>query len=96
MFKNILVAIDGSGHSKKALEFACDLANKYAACLTVLHVAYNAAQSHTMVLGASAMSCQGNQKELDQMAVIVIDASPRPTGFPVWSCNRSFMIPFVG
>ena len=73
MFKNILVAIDGSEHSKKALEFACDLTNNYAACLTILHVAYNTAQSHTMVLGASAMSYRENQKELDQMAQVVID-----------------------
>ena len=71
----MLVAIDGSGHSKKALEFACDLANKYEAYMTILHVAYNAAQSHTMVLGASAMSYQANQKELDEMALVVMDAA---------------------
>ena len=75
MFKSLLVAIDGSEPSKKALAFACDLANKYEACLTILHVAYNTAQSHTMVLGSSAMIYQGNQKELDEMAIIVMDAA---------------------
>ena len=75
MFKNILIAIDGSEHSKKAQKFACDLANKYEACLTILHVAYNAAQSHVMVLGSSAMIYQGNQKELDEMAQVVMDAA---------------------
>ena len=75
MFKNMLVAIDGSEHSKKALEFACDLANKHAAYLTILHVAYNTAQSHTMVLGTSAMSYQGDPKELDEVAQVVIDAA---------------------
>jgi nucleotide-binding universal stress UspA family protein len=75
MFKNMLVAIDGSEHSKKALEFSCDLAKKYAAYMTILHVAYNTAQSHTMVLGTSAMSYQGNQKELDEMAQVVMDAA---------------------
>ena len=75
MFKNILVAIDGSEPSKKALAFACDLASKYEAQLSILHVAYNAAQSHTMVLGSSAMIYQGNQKELDEMAIIVMDAA---------------------
>ena len=75
MFTNILVAIDGSESSKKALEFACDLANKYEAWLTILHVAYNTAQSHTMVLGSSSMIYQGNQKELDEMALIVMDAA---------------------
>ena len=75
MFKNILIAIDGSEHSKKAQKFACDLANKYEAYLTILHVAYNAAQSHAMVLGSSAMIYQGNQKELDEMAQVVMDAA---------------------
>ena len=75
MYKNILVAVDGSEPSKKALEFACDLANKYEAQLSILHVAYNAAQSHTMVLGSSAMIYQGNQKELDEMAIVVMDAA---------------------
>ena len=75
MYKNMLVAIDGSEHSKKALEFACDLANKHAAYLTMLHVAYDTAQTHTMVLGTSAMSYQGDPKELDEMAQVVIDAA---------------------
>ena len=75
MFENILVAIDGSNHSKKALKFACDLANKYEAYLTILHVTYNAAQSNTMVLGSSAMMYQGNQKELDEVALVVMDSA---------------------
>jgi nucleotide-binding universal stress UspA family protein len=75
MFKNILVAIDGSGHSKKALEFACNLTTQYAAHLTILHVAYNPAQSHTMVLGSSAVIYQDSQKELDKIAVIITDAA---------------------
>ena len=66
MFQRILIAIDGSIYSKKALEFGCDLANRYGAYLTILHVAYNPAQAHTMVLGSSAMTYQGNQKELDR------------------------------
>ena len=73
MFKNILIAIDGSSHSKKALRFACDLANQYKTSLAILHVAYNPAQAHTMVLGSAAMTYQGNQKELDEIAKIIID-----------------------
>jgi nucleotide-binding universal stress UspA family protein len=75
MFQKILIAIDGSSYSKKALEFACDLAIQYNAYLTILHVAYNPAQSHTMVLGSSAITYQGNQKELNEMAEIIIDAA---------------------
>lgn len=38
MFENILVAYDGSDIAQKALETACDLAGRYQAKLTVLHV----------------------------------------------------------
>lgn len=38
MLKNILVPVDGSDHSLKALELAGDLAEKYDSELTVLHV----------------------------------------------------------
>ncbi len=34
----ILVPIDGSDHSLKALHIACDLAGKYRACIVLLHV----------------------------------------------------------
>lgn len=37
MYK-ILVPIDGSGHSLKALNIACTLAEKYKACIVLLHV----------------------------------------------------------
>ena len=34
----ILVPIDGSDHSLKALHIACDLADKYGACISLLYV----------------------------------------------------------
>jgi len=38
MFKNILVAVDGSEHSKKALNYALELAEKLDGKITLVHV----------------------------------------------------------
>ncbi|MEM3955388.1 MAG: universal stress protein [Candidatus Bathyarchaeia archaeon] len=38
MIKRILVAIDGSEHAYKALDFALDLAEKYSAAVTIINV----------------------------------------------------------
>ena len=38
MFEKILVPTDGSGHAKRAIELASDLASKYGAALHVMHV----------------------------------------------------------
>lgn len=37
MFKNILVAFDGSAHSERALDCAIDLAQKYSAQVVLVH-----------------------------------------------------------
>jgi nucleotide-binding universal stress UspA family protein len=56
MFKTILVATDGSEHATKALDIACDLAQKYGARLLVLS-AYRHHSSlestHSLVHGSS-------------------------------------------
>ena len=41
MFENILVAIDGSEHARRATEVACDLAERYGAKVVLLHVVGN-------------------------------------------------------
>ncbi len=38
LIKRILVAIDGSEHADKALDFALDLAEKYSATVTIINV----------------------------------------------------------
>jgi len=38
MFNNILVAVDGSEHSKKALNYALELAGKFDGKITLIHV----------------------------------------------------------
>jgi nucleotide-binding universal stress UspA family protein len=37
MFKNILMPVDGSDHALRALDVACDLAQKYGATLRLVH-----------------------------------------------------------
>ena len=41
MIKKILVPTDGSEHSQKAIEIACDLTSKYDADLHIIHVVEN-------------------------------------------------------
>ena len=38
MFHNITIGVDGSDHSWRALTVACDLAQRYAAQLHIIHV----------------------------------------------------------
>ena len=38
MINKILVATDGSGHARKAIDYACDLALRYEATVYLLHV----------------------------------------------------------
>jgi nucleotide-binding universal stress UspA family protein len=55
MFESILVATDGSDHAGKALDIACDLAQKYGSRLTILSVYRHHSMpgsTHSMVGGA--------------------------------------------
>ena len=49
MIKNILVAVDGSENSMRALDFALELAEKFVAALTILNV------SQTPAVGSVSM-----------------------------------------
>ena len=49
MFRHLLVAIDGSDHSDHAIEIAADLAMRYHAKLTILHVARHPHVVNTLI-----------------------------------------------
>jgi nucleotide-binding universal stress UspA family protein len=48
MIRTMLVAVDGSKHSKKALNLACDMASKYKSRLVLVHVHLSNASSSTL------------------------------------------------
>lgn len=48
MFSKLLCPIDGSDHSRKALELAIDIAQKYAAGLIILHVPHRSGNAEAL------------------------------------------------
>jgi nucleotide-binding universal stress UspA family protein len=58
MIKNVLVAVDGSENSVKALDFALDMAEKYDATLTILNVSESPAMG-TVPQDVNAISGEG-------------------------------------
>ena len=75
MINRMLVPVDGSEHSRNALEFACDLAKKYKAKMRLLHVVQAPSGSHTLVLGATAISVQTTREQLQEIGHKIIEAA---------------------
>ena len=72
MFKKIVVGLDGSEASEKALRIACDLAQKYSAEMHIIHTP----QMETMAvyMGAGgAVPVTPSQSELDAIGTQVIE-----------------------
>lgn len=77
MIKNILAPVDGSEHSKKALELACDLADKYDARMHLLHVILSPEAKHTLVLGGASVTVDASKEEIEQAGHKVIEAATK-------------------
>lgn len=75
MVKKILAPVDGSGHSKKALELACDLASKYDAKLHILHVSLSPSAKHTLVLGGATITVDASSEEIEEAGRKVMDSA---------------------
>ena len=75
MSKTILVPVDGSEHSRKALDFACELASALDGKLHLLHVAQPMIENRTLVLGAAAVTMHATPKELEEAGHKVIEAA---------------------
>lgn len=77
MITNILVPVDGSKNSEKALSFACDFATKYNAGLNVLHVVQHPPGEHVLALGAASVTIKSSPEELQEAGRQVIEASKK-------------------
>lgn len=75
MSKTILVPVDGSEHSRKALEFACELASGLDGKIHIVHVAQPTIENRTLVMGAAAITMHATPKELEQAGHKVIEAA---------------------
>ncbi len=75
MINTILVPVDGSAHSRKALEFAAGLASRYQATMHLLHVAQQPMADHVLTLGAASIMVSGTRADLDKAGRKVIEAA---------------------
>jgi nucleotide-binding universal stress UspA family protein len=71
MIKKVLVAVDGSENSLKALDFALDMAEKYSAALTILNVSESPSmgtvpQESTTMSGAGMVDFSKNIEKIHQ------------------------------
>lgn len=72
MYSSLLVAVDGSEHSRKALTLACHLARQDHATLHILHVPEVLPHEATLIWGIGAVAIGDELKEMDAAGKKVI------------------------
>jgi len=77
MAKTILVPVDGSDHSRKALEFACDLAKGQGGELRLLHVPQSPHKDTTLAFGGGSVALHASREELEKAGAKVLEAAKR-------------------
>ena len=80
MINTVLVPVDGSKHSKKAVEFASDLCSKLGGKLSLLHVMESLPHDRTLVLGAASITVNSDTEELAAVGGKVLDAAKEVAG----------------
>ena len=77
MISKILVPVDGSKPSDKALEFACNLAEKYDATLHIQHTVETTLHEHAMFLGSAGFAFELNEDDIQKAGQKVIEAATK-------------------
>ena len=77
MIDQILAPVDGSGHSKRALELACDLAIKYDARLHLLHVLLTPTADLALPLGGTSLTADNTREQIEEAGQMVMEAAKR-------------------
>ncbi|MES1930527.1 hypothetical protein SADO_14794 [Salinisphaera dokdonensis CL-ES53] len=67
--------MDGSEHSKRAVELACDLAQRYRSALHVIHVPQHTGHEKALVLGGATITVPPSPEQLESAGRSVIDAA---------------------
>jgi nucleotide-binding universal stress UspA family protein len=83
MFRNILVAVDGSHHAERALAEAIDLASANGARLTILTAVPNPITWATAPMAVAAAQSLGPEFEREWAAILDRAAELVPTSVPV-------------
>lgn len=78
--KTILAAVDGSADSRKALEFACELAERFEAGLHIVHVPQGAVADRAMVLGGASVMVSASAEEIEAAGRDLIEAARELAG----------------
>jgi len=75
MIRKLVVAVDGSEHSQKALEFAAELAVKFGAGLHIVHVPQSVGEDRVMFLGGASVTVHATPRELEGAGHDLIEAA---------------------
>ena len=75
MINKILIAVDGSEFSARALDFACQMAARFDSALHILHVPQGAAADRVMVLGGASVMIHASHAEIEKAGRKLIDSA---------------------
>lgn len=80
MIKKILVPVDGSKQSEKAIEFACSLAEKYGAEILIQHTVETNLHEHAMFMGSAGFAFELDEEQIHSAGKVIVEAAMKIVG----------------